>query len=101
VLARAISPAWSFKIGSFRKDIHHDPYYAARREGLFVIAVNCTRALNTCFCASMETGPRAKNGFDLTLTEVDDQLLVEAGSEAGRDVLSTLSLSMDSERLIS
>jgi len=84
----------------FLKDAYQDPYYAARREGLFVIAVNCNRALVTCFCSSMETGPRAKNGYDLALTEIDDQLLVEAGSEAGRDVLSNLSLSPDSEQLI-
>ncbi|MBH0179783.1 MAG: 4Fe-4S dicluster domain-containing protein [Nitrospira sp.] len=83
----------------FLKDAFRDPYYAARREGLFVIAVNCTRALTTCFCASMETGPRAQQGFDLALTEVDDQLLVEAGSDAGREVLVSLQLSPTSEEL--
>lgn len=84
----------------FLKDAYPDPYYAARREGLFIIAVNCTRALQTCFCASMDTGPRVKNGFDLALTEVGDQLLVEAGSEAGADLLSALSLSPASETLV-
>jgi len=83
----------------FLNGAYRDPYYAARREGLFLVAVNCIRALNTCFCASMETGPRAKNGYDLVLTEIDDQLLVEAGSEAGRDLLSNLSLSTGSEQL--
>jgi ferredoxin len=83
----------------FLNGAYRDPYYAARREGLFVIAVNCTRALATCFCASMETGPRAKHGFDLVLTEVDDSLLVEAGSEAGRNLLSNLFLSTGSEQL--
>jgi sulfhydrogenase subunit beta (sulfur reductase) len=83
----------------FLNGAYRDPYYAARREGLFLIAVNCTRALATCFCASMETGPRAKHGFDLVLTEVDDSLLIEAGSEAGRDLLSNLSLSTGSEQL--
>lgn len=77
----------------FLKDAYCDPYYATRREALFVIAVNCTRALSTCFCASMETGPRAINGFDLALTEVDDMLLIEAGSEAGLDLLHNLPLS--------
>ncbi|NGZ03503.1 MAG: sulfite reductase subunit A [Nitrospira sp. WS238] len=81
------------------KDAHSDPYYASRREGLFLVAVNCTRALETCFCASMETGPRAYHGFDLVITEVDDQLLIEAGSEAGRDLLSVLSLPAASEDL--
>ena len=84
----------------FLNDAYRDPYYAARREGLFMIAVNCTRALATCFCASMETGPRAKDGFDLTLTEVDDSLLIEAGSEVGRDVLTSLQVSPASEALI-
>ena len=84
----------------FLKDAYRDPYYAARREGLFVIAVNCTRALATCFCASMETGPRAKTGFDLAMTEVNDTVLIEADSEAGREVLSDLILAPASDELI-
>jgi sulfhydrogenase subunit beta (sulfur reductase) len=84
----------------FLKDAYRDPYYAARREGLFVIAVNCTRALATCFCASMETGPRAKHGFDLVLTEVGDMMLIEAGSEVGSNLLSDLSLSPATQELI-
>lgn len=84
----------------FLHDAYRDPYYATRREGLFLIVVNCTRALSTCFCASMETGPRAKNGFDLALTEVDNQFLIEAGSGAGHELLSDLSLSPASEQLI-
>lgn len=77
----------------FLSDAYRDPYYEVRRGGLFVVAVNCTRALATCFCASMETGPRAKFGFDLVMTEVRDVLVIEAGSEAGFGLLSDLSLS--------
>lgn len=84
----------------FLNDAYRDPYYAVRREGLFVIAVNCTRALPTCFCASMETGPRAKTGFDLAVTEVDDMLLIEAGSVTGSGLLSDLALPPASEQLI-
>jgi sulfhydrogenase subunit beta (sulfur reductase) len=47
-----------------------DPAYKARRENLFVVAVNCGQAGGTCFCASMQTGPRATSGYDLALTEV-------------------------------
>jgi len=85
----------------FLNETYRDPYYATRREGLFVIAVNCTRALATCFCASMETGPRAQRGYDLALTEVDEQFMVEAGSEAGSDILSTILLPAASDELIS
>lgn len=84
----------------FLKDAYRDPYYAARREGVFVIAVNCTRALATCFCASMETGPRATSGFDLALTELDEEFLVEAGSAAGEKVVKELSLAQASTMLV-
>ncbi|MDF0664742.1 MAG: 4Fe-4S dicluster domain-containing protein [Nitrospira sp.] len=84
----------------FLNDAYRDLCYAARREGLFVIAVNCTRTLSTCLCASMETGPHAQTGFDLALTEVDDMLLIEAGSEAGSGLLFDLSLSPAHENLI-
>jgi len=68
-----------------------DRGYAARREDLFVVAVNCAQAGATCFCASMGTGPRARDGFDLAVTEVIDRerhhFVVEVGSEAGRTML--------------
>ena len=71
-----------------------DPHYKARREGLFIAAVNCTRAGGTCFCASMRTGPRVGAGYDLALTELagDDRhvFVLEPGSPAGREVLGEL-----------
>ncbi len=64
-----------------------DAVYRARREGLLLVAVHCTTAGGTCFCASMGSGPRAASGFDLALTEVTADkrhyFLVEAGSERG------------------
>ena len=73
-----------------------DPFYAARRDGAFLVAVNCTVAGGTCFCVSMETGPRAEGGFDLALTEIGDGathgFVVEAGSTAGRALLAELPL---------
>ena len=36
--------------------------YAARRARLFIVAVNCTEPGETCFCASMGTGPGASAG---------------------------------------
>ncbi|MRG93723.1 4Fe-4S dicluster domain-containing protein [Polyangium spumosum] len=71
---------------------HADPRYAARRSDVFVVAVNCIRAGNTCFCVSMGTGPRAERGFDLALTELLDagehRFLVEVGSDAGAAVVA-------------
>jgi len=71
-----------------------DPIYQARRENVFIVAVQCTQAAATCFCASMATGPRAKAGFDLALTELlgeqRHQFLVETGTARGGEVLAEL-----------
>jgi sulfhydrogenase subunit beta (sulfur reductase) len=72
----------------FLRPDFQDPIYRARREGLFILAVNCLSPNATCFCESMGTGPRVKAGYDLCLTELDDQFLVEVGSELGRSLLA-------------
>jgi len=72
---------------------HVDRDYAARREGAFLVAVNCICAGGTCFCVSMDTGPKARGGYDLVLTELlqpEHRFLVEAGTERGASVLSAL-----------
>jgi ferredoxin len=70
---------------------HPDAGYASRRENVFVIALNCGVAGGTCFCVSMNTGPRATAGYDIALTEVIEAgrhyFLIEAGSDAGAEVL--------------
>ena len=69
-----------------------DPVYASRRAGAFLVAVNCGTAAGTCFCVSMQAGPKAESGFDLALTELMDggrhEFLVEAGTSRGADVLA-------------
>lgn len=71
-----------------------DPHYRAQRDGAFIVAVNCGEAGGTCFCVSMNAGPKATQGFDLALTElVSDgahEFLIEAGSSAGADILAEL-----------
>ncbi len=67
-----------------------DPIYQARREAAFIVAVNCTQAADTCFCTSMNSGPRCVSGFDLALTETSDGFVVESGSSRGEALLSTL-----------
>jgi sulfhydrogenase subunit beta (sulfur reductase) len=65
-----------------------------RRDGAFVVAVQCGQASATCFCSSMGTGPKAEAGFDIALTEVlrDDEhyFVAEAGSDRGGELLAEL-----------
>ena len=74
----------------FLKGPYVDPVYQARRDAAFIIAVNCTQAASTCFCTSMNTGPKCSAGFDLALTEIDGGFLIECGSVAGAAVLRSL-----------
>ncbi|HVC56976.1 MAG TPA: 4Fe-4S dicluster domain-containing protein [Stellaceae bacterium] len=73
---------------------HVDPHYRARREAAFLVAVNCGAPGGTCFCVSMNTGPKTAAGYDLALTELigepGGRFVVEAGSAAGRTVLAEL-----------
>jgi formate hydrogenlyase subunit 6/NADH:ubiquinone oxidoreductase subunit I len=68
-----------------------DPAYRARKSNLFIVAINCTEPGGTCFCASMDTGPQARGGYDLALTEIiadgRHEFLIDAATEAGRRVL--------------
>ena len=69
---------------------HADGDYAARRRAAFVLAVNCGTPSGTCFCESMETGPRAKAGFDLAATELMEpghRFVMEVGTDAGARLL--------------
>ncbi|MCB9992212.1 MAG: 4Fe-4S dicluster domain-containing protein [Hyphomicrobiaceae bacterium] len=70
-----------------------DSGYGRRRANSLIVAVQCARSAETCFCASMNTGPRAQSGFDIALTELDEGgFLVECGSEAGASILGGLDL---------
>lgn len=73
---------------------HVDPVYHARRENVFIVAVNCGQAGGTCFCVSMQTGPQVHGGFDLALTEIIDNerhyFVVDVGTDRGAEVLHEL-----------
>jgi ferredoxin len=68
-----------------------DPTYRARRQNMFLVAVNCRRAAATCFCHSMHSGPACKSGFDLALTELDDCFVVEVGTTRGGEMATSAS----------
>ncbi len=77
----------------FIGDSYVDADYESRRRDAFIVAINCSKAGNTCFCVSMDTGPRADSGYDLALTELlegEHRFLVEVGSERGQEILDEI-----------
>ncbi len=75
----------------FSSGDYRDDGYLAVRKSVFIVAVDCARAGENCFCTSMKTGPGAKDGFDIALTEVirdgKHYFVGRAGTEDGLSVL--------------
>ena len=70
-----------------------DPHYLGLRGELALIVENCVEPGDTCFCATMGTGPEARDGFDVAFTRLGDDLVVfRPGSDLGVELLSCLNL---------
>jgi ferredoxin len=71
-----------------------DPFYKNQRDMTLIIAVNCTQAASTCFCLSMDTGPKSKRGYDIALTEIinseEHYFVVDIGTERGESFIKLL-----------
>ena len=66
---------------------YRDVYYDRRRRNLFLVNVVCTdpdRDIGgECFCVCTDTGPAAREHFDLQLKDLGDEFMAVAGSAAG------------------
>ena len=64
-----------------------DVYYEQRRKNLFLVNVVCTDPERDvgeeCFCVCADTGPAAREHFDLQLMDLGDEYMAVAGTEAG------------------
>lgn len=69
-----------------------DPYYLRRRENTTIVALSCDNPDESCFCASMGTGPTVDGSFDILLTNIDENYLIEVGSDKGKEILDGLDL---------
>jgi ferredoxin len=82
-----------------RDGLYRDPDYAEVRDNAFYVGVNCGHSVATCFCTSMQTGPRVRAGHDLAITELvagdAHELVVEAVTESGAAVLAEVSAAVD------
>jgi len=71
-----------------------DKTYTIRREHAFIVTVNCTQPSGTCFCVSMDTGPKARTGFDLGLTEIiedgEHYFIAEVGSSSAQEIIKNI-----------
>ncbi|PKU23905.1 4Fe-4S dicluster domain-containing protein [Telmatospirillum siberiense] len=80
----------------FSQEGFEEPGYRSRRGKVIIIAVECARAVGTCFCASAGGGPAVDGRFDIKLNEIVEDgghvFLAVAGSDTGAALLSRLSV---------
>ena len=71
---------------------YRDVYYEKRRKNLFLVNVVCTDperdVSDECFCVCADTGPAARDHFDLQLMDLGCEFLVAAGSPAGEEMFA-------------
>ncbi len=75
---------------------HTDPAFAVHRQGLFLVAIDCSHPAPTCFCDTGGDGPVADHGYDIAITELDHPngivYLVRVGTDHGRSLIESLHL---------
>jgi len=72
----------------FFTDKFVDAFYKQKMERSAFIAIACrNRCSKKSFCYEMDSGPMAKDGFDLELTPVSTGYLVDIGSKKGSQIL--------------
>jgi len=81
----------------FLDDDYVDVRYQSRRLSLFTVVVNCSYSSDSCFCVAAGYGPKAEQGFDVAMTELDNGFVAHAGSENGKDLLQGLNLAKASQ----
>lgn len=82
----------------FVQGAYADPFYTGQRQQLLLIAVNCQRSTETCFCVSTGDGPEVRYGYDILLDELDEGYLIDAKSAQGEQIIDELGIS-DAEHL--
>ena len=63
-------------------------YYRIKRENTKIIAINCNKAGENCFCTSLGDD-QLKEGYDLLLTRVGKEFYIKVGSEWGKKLVKS------------
>jgi sulfhydrogenase subunit beta (sulfur reductase) len=64
-----------------------DPFYLSRRGRITLVGSDCTQPHKSCFCVAAGGLPYPTEGFDLNVAKLWDGMVVEVGSERGRQLL--------------
>ncbi len=69
-----------------------DPHYLARRDNTILVVWACDAPAPTCFCTSVGGGPADVTGADVMIYKSGDDLILEAVSAKGEELLKAVKL---------
>ncbi len=67
-----------------------DPDYQYWRENTYIIGIDCQEVGDSCHCTVLKGQPWAKYNYDINFARVDDDFVLEVGSEKGEELLAIL-----------
>lgn len=67
-----------------------DPAYKQWRENTLIISSDCDHFHETCSCNLVGGHPYSENGFDLNISVLDDNYLIQIGSERGKEFIGLM-----------
>ena len=65
-----------------------EPYYARARENTLLVAADCARPLDSCFCTALNDTPYPTEAFDAAMAELEGGWLLEAATDKGERFLA-------------
>ncbi len=68
-----------------------DPVYSEAREKTILVTADCTDCRDVCFCPVVDEQPYAEEGYEINISPVSGQYLIDAGSERGAQLLDEVS----------
>ena len=68
-----------------------DPRYVDAREKTILVTCDCTDCLDVCLCPVVDEQPYARQGFDINISPLSRQYLIDAGSPRGAELLQEAS----------
>jgi len=75
----------------FENHDYQDPFYIDMRKNNLIISADCTSTIDTCFCLALDVKPYPLENFDINLSVVGEDFVVEVGSQKGKILIEKYS----------
>lgn len=71
----------------FMQNGFKDPFYIQRRENAFIIGNDCSCPIDTCFCVALGIQPFPEKNFDMSVSDIGDEYVIEVVSEKAKQYI--------------